>query len=223
MGFIYAKELKTKFSVYGHFYDLKIKNETFKCRSVLEIVSKSVGDIASSKPCTLVVMMNPGSSKPLSADYVPKTYSIDQIMSNSWEKEIVSTRPDNAQYQIMRLMLLTEWKHVRVINLSDLRNGNSGKFSTEFQKAKTLDNSNPHSLTHKDRRCELKQYCSESKTVIVAWGSTAVLRESAKTFLKQVPNVKGLPLESPWFRYPSPYNKQQKLDWLESMNAELNT
>ncbi|HHC6594782.1 hypothetical protein [Vibrio parahaemolyticus] len=144
-------------------------------------------------------------------------------MSNSWEKEIVSTRPDNAQYQIMRLMLLNEWKHVRVINLSDLRNGNSGKFSTEFQKAKILDNSNPHSLTHKDRRCELKQYCSESKTVIVAWGSTAVLRESAKTFFKQVPNVKGLPLESPWFRYPSPYNKQQKLDWLESMNAELNT
>ncbi|TOQ33824.1 hypothetical protein CGG98_23980, partial [Vibrio parahaemolyticus] len=73
------------------------------------------------------------------------------------------------------------------------------------------------------RRCELKQYCSESKTVIVAWGSTAVLRELAKTFLKQVPNVKGLPLESPWFRYPSPYNKQQKLDWLEFMNAELNT
>ncbi|ELA7328519.1 hypothetical protein Q9X94_004711 [Vibrio alginolyticus] len=223
MEFVYAKELKTKFSVYGHFYDLKIKNEIFKCRSVLEVVSKSVVEISSSKPCAVAVMMNPGSSKPLNADYVPKAYSIDQIISSSWEKEIVPTRPDNAQYQIMRLMLLNKWKHVRVLNLSDLRNGNSGDFSIEFQKAEALDNSNPHSLTHKHRKRELEQYCSESKTVIVAWGSTAVLRESAETFLKQVPNVRGVPLENPWFRYPSPYNKQQKLDWLESMNVELNT
>ncbi|MDT3280688.1 hypothetical protein [Shewanella scandinavica] len=223
MEFIYADELKTKFSVYGHFYDLKIKDEIFNCRSVLEIVSKTVDDISNSKPCAVVVMMNPGSSRPLRSDYVPQKYSVKQIMSSSWDKEIIPTRPDNAQYQIMRLMLLNAWKHVRILNLSDLRNGNSGDFSIEFKKAEKLDGSNPHSLTHKDRSEELKQYCSESNAVIVAWGSTEVLRESAKTFLKEIQNVRGLPLESPWFRYPSPYKKDQKLNWLESMNVELNT
>lgn len=223
MEFIYANKLETKFSVYGHFYNPEIRNEIFNCRSVLEIVSKTVDDISNSKPCAVVVMMNPGSSEPLSSDYVPQKYSIEQIIFSSWDKEIMPARPDNAQYQIMRLMLLNDWKRVRILNLSDLRNGNSGNFSIEFKKAEKLDGSNPHSLTHKGRRQELKQYCLESKTIIVAWGSTEVLRESAKIFLKEIQKVRGLPLETPWYRYPSLYRKDQKLNWLKSMNVELNT
>lgn len=221
MKFIYADELKTKFSVFGHFYDLEIGDRTFKCRSVLEIVSSTVDDLASSKPCAVIVMMNPGSSKPLISNYIPKKFSTDQIMSNSWEKEIIPTQPDNAQYQLMRLMLLKEWKHVRILNLSDLRNGNSSNFSIEHQDAEILDPSSPHSLTHKHRFTELSNYCSESPLVIAAWGSTEVLREAAMSFLRGISNVRGLPLESPWYRYPSPYKKDQKIDWLECMHEEL--
>ena len=221
MEFIYAEELKTKFSVFGHFYDLEIGDRIFNCRSVLEIVSKSVNDLAKSKPYAVLVMMNPGSSKPLQNDYVPLKYTTNEILSNWWEKEIVPTKPDNAQYQIMRLMLLKDWKHVRVLNLSDLRNGNSGDFVIEYKNAKEIDVTCPHSLTHEGRDTERRNYCSDSSLIIAAWGSTEVLRESALTFLSEIDNVHGLPLENPWYRYPSPYKKDQKIDWLISMIAEL--
>lgn len=221
MEFIYADELKAKFSVFGHFYDLEIGERVFNCRSVLEIISKSADDLANSKPCAVVVMMNPGSSKPLSHDYIPQKFSPDEIRSSSWKKEIVPTKPDNAQYQIMRLMLLKEWKHVRVLNLSDLRNGNSGKFANEYKNAEMFDPSSPHSLTHEGRMAELGNYCSESDLVIAAWGSTEILRESALSFLRNISRVLGLPLKRPWYRYPSPYKKDQKIDWLECMYEEL--
>ena len=221
MEFVYADELKAKFSVFGHFYDLQIGEKVFHCRSSLEIVSKSVKNLSTSKPTVVVVMMNPGSSKPLSREYNPKKFSVKEIMSNSWDKEIIPTQPDNAQYQLMRLMLLKEWKHIRILNLSDLRNGNSGDFSVEFQNAEKIDSSSPHSLTHKQRKTELKNYCSESKIVLAAWGSTEVLRKAAKVFLHEISNIQGLPLENPWYKYPSPYRKDQKLDWLVSINEEL--
>lgn len=221
MQFIYADDLKRQFSVFGHFYDLEIKDQKFKCRSVLEIVSNSIETAADSRPCAVVMMMNPGSSKPTNSAYVPKKYAVSQITSGSWDKDIVPTRPDNAQYQIMRLMLLQDWKHVRILNLSDLRNGNSGQFSIEYQKASSLDPTNPHSLTNKLRQRELLDYCSQSKTVIAAWGATEVLKGAAKEFLSQFPLVEGLPLENPWYRYPSPYKKDQKIGWLKSMNEKL--
>jgi len=221
MEFVYADELKTKFSVFGHFYDLEIGGELFNCRSVLEIISKSINEPARSLPHVVVVMMNPGSSRPLSNKYTPQKFLPSEIMSKSWNKEIVPTRPDNAQYQIMRLMLLKGWKHARVLNLSDLRNGNSGEFSIEYKKAKKLDSSNPHSLIHKDRVAELKEYCSDSAMVIAAWGSTEVLRDAAISFLYTIPNIHGLPLDKPWYRYPSPYKKDQKMDWLKKMHEEL--
>ena len=40
MEFVYADELKDKFAVFGHFYELEIDGKIFNCRSVLEIVSK---------------------------------------------------------------------------------------------------------------------------------------------------------------------------------------
>ncbi len=220
MEFIYANELKTKFSVFGHFYDLDINDRTFNCRSILEISSKSI-NVERSVPCAVVVMMNPGSSKPLDGRYKPKRFTPDKIMGGRWKKEIIPTQPDNAQYQIMRLMLLQEWDHVRVINLSDLRNGNSGDFSKEFKEAAQLDASCPHSITHEGRHSELLENCSKSPIVIAAWGTTEVLREAANSFLSSIENVRGLPLYKSWYRYPSPYKKDQKIDWLRNIHNEL--
>lgn len=98
MEFIYADELKTKFSVFGHFYDLKIDERIFNCRSVLEIISNSINDIKKSEPCAVVVMMNPGSSTPLDINYAPQIFLPHEIMDDSWDKEIIPTKPDNAQY-----------------------------------------------------------------------------------------------------------------------------
>ena len=221
MQFIYAEELNKIFSVYGHFYDLEIVGQTFRCRSVLEIFSNSQRSALDSTPCAVVVMMNPGSSKPKEKSYTPKKCSVDQLYIRSCEKELVPTRPDNAQYQIMRLMLMNDWKHFRILNLSDLRNGNSGEFAREFQRAALLDPTKPHSLTNENRKRELFDYCSQSPVVIAAWGGAEVLRESAITFLNQFPDVEGIRLDTPWYKYPSPYRKDQKLVWLNEMNDRL--
>ena len=221
MKFVYADELKKKFLVFGHFYDLCIKEETFKCRSVLEIISNSITDVKESNPNAVVVMMNPGSSRPMDINYSPKVFLPEEITANTWKKDIISARPDNAQYQIMRLMLLQQWEHVRVLNLSDLRNGNSGNFSIEYEKAKLLDPSNPHSLLHVKRHSELIKNCSSAPIVIAAWGTAEVLREAAISFLDIINNIEGLPLDKPWYRYPSPYKKVQKIEWLKLMNDRL--
>lgn len=219
MEFIYADTLKKKFSVFGHFYDLNIKNKIFNCRSVLEIVSTSIINLSESRLCATVVMMNPGSSKPLDNKYKPIIYTTDEILSIEWEKEIIPTKPDPAQYQIMRLMLLKNWKHVRILNLSDLRNGNSGKFSVEYINALKLDDTCPHSLTHNKRLIELKKYCSESPITIAAWGSNKVLRDAAITFLNEIKPISGIALCKPWYKYPSPPLKEKKLDWLNLIST----
>ena len=72
MNFIYADSLKLLFNVFGHFYDLKIRKKIFKCRSVLEIVSNNLEYSPNLLPDAVVIMMNPGSSRPLDKNYQPK-------------------------------------------------------------------------------------------------------------------------------------------------------
>ncbi len=220
MEFLYADHLKTKFNVFGHFYNIRIGNKIFHCRSSLEIVLKSQKKWSNGPADAVVVMMNPGSSVPLDKSYKPKLFSSGEVCSPNWKKESIPTRPDNAQYQLMRLMLLNNWKYVQVLNLSDLRNGNSGKFSIEFEEASRLDASNPHCITHKNRRAELVKSLKTKLNgpVIAAWGSVKVLKESAQKLIELQPDVIGLKLDDPWYRYASPYMKDKKLDWLEKMN-----
>lgn len=220
MEFIYADELKKTFDVYGHFYNLKLSNSILKCRSVLEINRKNKSNQI---PDIIVVMMNPGSSIPLDKKYEPKIFSkVEYIKTKT--KEIIPTRPDNAQYQIMRLMEINKWNFVRILNLSDLRNGNSGKFQTEFRNAMKLDSSNPHCMTHIDRENELLE-CTKSKNnkIIAAWGNIAELKNSAAAILKLDKKIIGLKNgKAPNFRYASPYMKKHKVEWLTEIQKEIN-
>ncbi len=223
MKFIYAEKLKEMFDVFGHFYDLKIGNEIFCCRSLLEIVSSEIKYLSKGLPDSVVIMMNPGSSRPLDKKYSPHLFSTDEIFSKNWKKEIIPTRPDNAQYQIMRLMLLNDWKYLKVLNLSDLRNGNSGEFKKEFERASAINPSNPHCIVHIKRRNELKNEIrtKTNNPVIAAWSSVEVLKNSAEEILKTSKNIIGLKLDHPWYKYPSPYIKEQKLNWLTDIDAIL--
>ena len=199
---IYASELKTIFDVYGHFYDLKISDSVFKCRSLLEIKRK--GENGKSRiPDIVVIMMNPGSSKPLDKNYIPLTIS-ERSYGDLKTKEMVPTRPDNAQYQIMRLMVFNDWNYVKVLNLSDLRNGVD--FRTDFINAMKLDGSSPHCITHGKRRKELLDLLrSKTNKVIAAWGSIDLLKESAEIILKQNKKFIGIINGSlPNYRYASP-------------------
>ncbi len=219
MEFIYADELKKTFNVFGHFYNLKLSDSVLKCRSVLEIKRKNKSNQI---PDTIVVMMNPGSSTPLDKKYDPNIFSKEEYL-NTKAKEIIPTKPDNAQYQIMRLMEVNKWDFVRILNLSDLRNGNSGKFQTEFRDAMKLDSSNPHCMTHIDRKKELFDYTkSKSNIIIAAWGNIAELKYSAEAILKLDKKTIGLKNGNPpSFRYASPYMKRQKIEWLTEIQKEI--
>lgn len=221
MTFIYAEELKSRFNVYGHFYNLRLGKKVLNCRSTLDIVAAGSDDYETMLPDAVVVMMNPGSSRPINRNYVPKSYSADEMFMRQWKKESVPTRPDNAQYQIMRVMILRGWKYVKVLNLSDLRNGNSGKFGEDFANASLLDGTHPHCITHKKRRRELLDALRTKLDgpIIAAWGSIQVLRESADAMLGCIPQIIGVRPDStlPWFRYASPYMKRQKVEWVRNI------
>jgi len=219
MKFILAGELKKKYNVYGHFYNLKLSSSTLKCRSILEIKQK---EKPSETPDIIVIMMNPGSSIPLDKNYKPKTYTREAYFKLK-KKELIPARPDNAQYQIMRLMEANNWNFVRILNLSDLRNGNSGKFKTEFRNAARYDKTNPHCLTHIKRKKELTR-CTKSKhnKIIAAWGDLSELSESAESILKMRRNIIGLRKgNTSSFRYASPYLKTQKIEWLLEIQKEI--
>jgi hypothetical protein len=221
--FVYAGELKTIFDVFGHFYDLQISGTIFNCRSSLDIFSKEITNPTNALPDAVVVMMNPGSSRPLDKAYVPKVFNTEEI-SVSWGKETIPTRPDNAQYQIMRVMLLQRWKHVKVINLSDLRNGNSEAFSQAFENASLLDKTNPHCITHPSRRHELLESIKtkDNGPIIAAWGNVEVLRESANCFIHIARNLSGMRSNvSPWYTNASPYKKVHKMEWLRNIIKEV--
>ena len=224
--FIYADELKKLFNVYGHFYDLRIGDKEFKCRSVLEIVAKEIKAHTRHLPDAVFIMMNPGSSRPLDRNYKERIFDIATTHSGGCARDVIPTRPDNAQYQIMRVMLLEGWRFVRVLNLSDLRNGNSGNFSREFQKASEIDGSHPHSILHPERREEFCKYIETNNgPIIAAWGDIGVLSKLAEEALDLLKNkiLTGIRLSEPSssFRYPSPYKKTDKLKWLREIKTEL--
>ncbi|MHC4993614.1 MAG: hypothetical protein ACYTGQ_01030 [Planctomycetota bacterium] len=225
MDFPYADELKRRFDVVGHFYNLKIGRAVLPCRSVLEMFVKENPPAARRSPDAVVVMMNPGSSRPLDRGYAIPTHTRGQVFAEDWDKRFTPTRPDNAQYQIMRVMLRQGWEYVRVLNLSDLRNPNSGDFAKDFAAAGGLDASHPHCVTHARRANELAAALKTARRgpVIAAWGGVGVLRGSAEAMLRRKKNMLGWRIDpaQPWYRYASPYQKSQKLDWLREINRQI--
>jgi len=111
--FIPAQELKSKFGVFGNFYSVQVATKrVVECRSVLEIVEadhapKKATGLSSRKPDAIFIMMNPGSSRPL-------TEVNNRIHAKAIHElpiSLVPTKPDTTQYQVMRIMHYCEWRH----------------------------------------------------------------------------------------------------------------
>lgn len=225
MDFVYANELKEKYQVFGHYYDLKLGSEVFPCRRVADIIDRQfldLTDLSSVSPQAVVIMMNPGSSSPADADYQPTKLSSRKLLAADYHSDWTEIKPDNTQYQMMRLMGLQKWQHLRIINLSDLREGNSGTFAKNFRQAEQLNKQNPHSYLHPKRQSELLSLCEQADAVIAAWGSNPVQKEQALACIQLFKEMNipllGLPLEAPWYRFASPYRKDQKLSWLKQID-----
>ena len=178
MKFIPASELKKKYEVFGHFYSVIFPcGNIIDCRSVLEIIDKSIvpsdiNTLHGLKPDCIFIMMNPGSSRPLDKDVEGSLKRINSSVVKNMRITYVSAKPDTTQYQVMRVMKAKGWGHVRVLNLSDLRNPKSGEFITRFNEVENYKNGHIHSIFSSLRCEELEQKMNRKKgaPVVCAWG-----------------------------------------------------
>ena len=159
---------------YGHFYNLRTTdNHPLRCRSVLEITNlcrRTPNVLLNQQPDAVVVMMNPGSSEPIEEvnEQIPEPENIRTHC------RLVPTRPDNTQCQIMQIMTCMHYNHVRVLNLSDIREPNSAKFFKIIRREGTIQRNSiqaPHSIFSQCRAEELRcRMNPRSRIVIAGWG-----------------------------------------------------
>ena len=232
MEFLYAAELKKQFSCYGHFYELvMMTGERAKCRSVLEIVDRSVAqenpsDISEMKPDVVVIMMNPGSSHPKDIYHIDEEIEYPRS-GGSMRKGLVLTQPDNTQYQVMRVAVAKGWRHIRVLNLSDLRDPKSGNFLQKVEALSEIMGGHVHSIFCPERTDE----CAHSfrrkgnTPILLGWGQVSGLVPLAEQCMKRIDGepTRTVPSEvHPLLNaHPSPMLQSKKLLWLDHMLQAL--
>lgn len=227
MHFPYADELKQIFSVTAFFYNIAAGNQLFLLRNRLEI-KRNTEPV--SIPDAIVIMMNPGSSRPLAKHFTIPVFQYHDVLREDWitRQVLIPTQPDNAQYQIMRLMELQKWNHVRVLNLSDIRAGNAESLLAVHTAVSAALPEFPHSLFLPERAAECIHLLHENPVcpILPSWGSS-ILGYLENQVLSLLPAKRLVHLTAedgtPHYRYPSPYMKPLKLDWLEKMHAALNS
>jgi hypothetical protein len=240
-AFAYASELKKTFRCYGHFYRLHIEGvEPQLCRSVLEITSLpraavgaapnpqelfSARGAARSLPDAVVIMMNPGSSRPVEDGDTESL--LQRPLPSGFEKPLVLTRPDNTQYQIMRIMASKQWTHVRVLNLSDLRDPKSPSFVARIQKLAALPGGDRHSLFSASRTEERTGMLrrKDRAPFILGWGQDAGLIPLAKQCLSCLEGEKRISVpagaDPVLTAHPSPMLQSKKEEWLDAILSSL--
>jgi hypothetical protein len=224
--FIPAAELKEQFGVFGHFYTVRVTpQKQVDCRSVLEIVLQGqipadLNDISGQKPDAVFIMMNPGSSQPL----VEVHNSVSAAEIQTLAVSLVPTKPDTTQYQVMRLMHYCGWRHVRVLNLSDLRCAQSVEFFKQFQHLEESFGFDAHSVFSTRRNVELagKLARPPEAPVVFAWGLSPSLEPLIERCLAQLgSNLHTLGLEKEGapgkYLHPLPTLQRQKIEWVNRM------
>ena len=163
-----ARSLLARFAVYGHFYEREAGGALWQLRDRLEIFEHALPweHVRDGNADMVAVMMNPGASRPLADPDV-----------HGWCPAV----PDRTQYQLMRLTLAAaalgapRIRHIRVINLSDLRTPKSAQLFATLPHAPGW-----HSIFDPSRRDELQRALGAAATpVLRAWGMAPQLRPLA--------------------------------------------
>ncbi|MCI1190870.1 hypothetical protein MOJ79_03330 [Calidifontimicrobium sp. SYSU G02091] len=207
-----AAGLLARFDVHGRYYDAELDGRRFALRSHLEIVERGLDPVAARvRPADLVaVMMNPGSSRPLA-----------DLDADGWAPAL----PDRTQYQLMRLALRAQaqgWslRHIRVINLSDLRTPKSAEL---FAALATLADDR-HSIFSPARAGELARALGPAQVpVLRAWGLARELAPLASKAIAATSSrrVLGLTDQEPFYRHPLPQRADLQRAWLDAMTRQL--
>ncbi|MCK5311622.1 MAG: DUF1643 domain-containing protein [Desulfobacteraceae bacterium] len=227
LKFIPANELKKEYDVFGHFYSIS----NIDCRSVLEIVNKEnnikeLDSLSLMSPDAIFIMMNPGSSRPLNE--VNNIISINNV--EQLEVSLVPTKPDTTQYQLMRVMHYCNWKHVRVLNLSDMRDPKSGRFVERYKAIENYMGLKEHSIFSDARGNELKRKLKRKSAapVVCAWGVNAELDqliERCTRKISHITKVGGILKNGTKNKYfhPLPTLQMDKEKWVSGMVEQIKT
>lgn len=219
--FIPAEQLKKQFRVLGHFYNVVVGKQRVFCRSSLEILREELVPVRlDASPDALMVMMNPGSSHPLAS--VPE--EVEHAGFPLIHKKLVASKPDTTQYQIMRLMHYCGWGHVRVLNLSDLREASSASFVKQYRALEDELKYSKHSIFCPSRGRELSESLRRSPgaPIISAWGTSEKLDpliERCTSAIQEHGRFVGLkhPVGVDRFLHPLPRMQEDKRAWVNGM------
>ena len=233
LEFIPAGMLKNNFEVFGHFFLINLKSgDQINCRSVLEIVTKQskpseIDSLLKQSPNAIFIMMNPGSSVPL--EHVNNAISEEQI--NQLVVSLVPTRPDTTQYQVMRVMHYCGWDHVRVLNISDMRDPKSGNFIECYRNIEEITGFQAHSIFSDERTDELQEKLKKKPKapIICAWGVSAGLEPLIQRCLAKISIISDMSdlaglmkpdTENKYF-HPLPTLQTDKVKWVNNMVREI--
>lgn len=224
--FIPAEELKKYFEVFGHFYSVQLNSGIkIDCRSVLEIVTRPStqpdnGLLLNAPPDAIFIMMNPGSSEPTKE----VTNVISEVLINQLAVVLTEAVPDRTQYQVMRVMRYCGWHHVRVLNISDMRNPKSGNFIERYRDMESRTGFSAHSLFAENRSVELSRRLNKKPEapIVCAWGVSSDLDpliERCLSKLSDTPSVTGWKKPDTRNKYfhPLPPNNQKQQEWVTNL------
>ena len=171
-------------------------------------------------------MMNPGSSKPLEeVDNIIPEGRISQLKIS-----LVPTKPDTTQYQVMRVMHYRGWEHVRVLNISDMRDPKSGKFVERYSDIENRTGFTSHSLFADKRTDEMaRKLIKRPETpILCAWGVSTDLDPLIERCLGKVSGMSSLTgllkpnTENKYF-HPLPTLQTHKVKWVDDMVRHISS
>ena len=208
-----AEGLRERFAVYGRYYEANLGGRLFELRSHLEIFERSLTwpQAADAQADLVAVMMNPGGSRPLA-----------EPDAQGWAPAL----PDRTQYQLMKLALRAQAagrrvRHIRVINLSDLRTPKSAELFATL--AGLADDH--HSIFSPRRATELRQALGRERRRLLlrAWGLARQLEPLAETAIVATSDcqVLGLTDNGRAYRHPLPQRADFQQRWLEQMADQI--
>lgn len=224
-----APALRDRFGVYGYFYDIKVGKTYLPCRSVLEIIDHdstpmALDSILTRTPEAYVIMMNPGSSRPMDKTYRP--VKVDNSKDIWRARTLTPTMPDITQYQIMKLAIFFGYQHVRILNISDLRQPKSPVFFEQVRQLAGTGFGDGHSLFSRGRRAECKALmCDTGVPVVLGWGRDVTLLPLAQQCLAGISGWRkygvAVNQENTLFAHPSPMQQKHKSRWLINISESI--
>lgn len=231
--------LKSKYEAWGSFYDLNVgydNMDDIPCRNQLNIINKqhynntkTIENLITNNDelDALFIMMNPGSSKPLNSSFKIRSLDVRDISKELLTNPKVPTKPDDTQYQAMRVMEELNWNHILILNLSDIiaaKSKSASRNEKTFENMlKTYGKYKKHSIFSDDRNSEVKSILRRSSTVICAWGKVPFLKKLANQCIDVLKEF-DLKIYGEWVylcSHASPYLDKEKANWLQHIVKQI--